>query len=163
MLTTFYLCIEFAPFIFISFRNIEHGTKWTKFRRRDELFAGFFLEWVCFFILYRPRELTKWFMPLRIITRHNLKSPQREFLDANYFATLPSSSRFKLIMTRRPFSIPLCSGPVFCLLLGVSSDYAQPITGQVTEVTYPVIGWAQPGLTLSKRQKTGPDLSGVVT
>ena len=31
-------------------------------------------------------------------------------------------------------------GPVFCLLLGVSSDYAQPITGQVTEVTCPVIG-----------------------
>ena len=48
-------------------------------------------------------------------------------------------------------------GPVFCLLLGVSSDYAQPITGQVTEVTCPVIGRAQPELTQSKRQKTGPD------
>ena len=47
-------------------------------------------------------------------------------------------------------------GPVFCLLLGVSSDYAQPITGQVTEVTCPVIGRAQPELTPSKRQKTGP-------
>ena len=47
-------------------------------------------------------------------------------------------------------------GPVFCLLLGVSSDYAQPITGQVTEVTCPVIGGAQPELTPSKRQKTGP-------
>ena len=31
-------------------------------------------------------------------------------------------------------------GPVFCLLFGVSSDYAQPITGQVTEITCPVIG-----------------------
>ena len=50
------------------------------------------------------------------------------------------------------------SGPVFCLLLGVSSDYAQPITGQVTEVTCPVIGRAQPELTLSKRQKMGPDV-----
>ena len=50
------------------------------------------------------------------------------------------------------------SGPVFCLLLGVSSDYAQPITGQVTEVTCPVIGRAQPELTLSKRQKTGHGL-----
>ena len=50
----------------------------------------------------------------------------------------------------------LSSGPVFCLLLRVSSDYAQPITGQVTEVTCPVIGWAQPELTQSKRQKTGP-------
>ena len=48
------------------------------------------------------------------------------------------------------------TGPVFCLAVGVSSDYAQPITGQVTEVTSPVIGWAQPELTQSKRQKTGP-------
>ena len=47
-------------------------------------------------------------------------------------------------------------GSVFCVLLRVSSDYAQPITGQVTEVTYPVIGWAQPELTPSKRQKTDP-------
>ena len=50
------------------------------------------------------------------------------------------------------------SGPVFCLLLGVSSDYAQPITGQVTEVTCPVIGQAQSELTPSKTQKTGPGL-----
>ena len=49
------------------------------------------------------------------------------------------------------------SGSVFCLLLGVSSDYAQPITGQVTEVTCPVIGQAQPELTPSKRQETGSD------
>ena len=49
-------------------------------------------------------------------------------------------------------------GPVFCLLLGVSSDYVQPITGQVTEVTCPVIGRAQPELSPSKRQRTGPDL-----
>ena len=35
-------------------------------------------------------------------------------------------------------------------------NYAQPITGQVTEVTCPVIGRAQPELTPSKRQKTGP-------
>ena len=48
----------------------------------------------------------------------------------------------------------LRSGPVFCPLLGESSDYAQPITGQVTEVTWPVIGWAQPELTPSKRQKS---------
>ena len=41
---------------------------------------------------------------------------------------------------------------VFCLLLGVSSDYAQPITGQVTEVTCPVIGWAQPEFTPSKTE-----------
>ena len=32
----------------------------------------------------------------------------------------------------------------------------QPITGQVTEVTCPVIGRAQPELTPSKRLKTGP-------
>ena len=47
-------------------------------------------------------------------------------------------------------------GTIFCLLLGVSSDYAKPITGQVTEVTCPVIGRAQPELTPSKRQKMGP-------
>ena len=52
--------------------------------------------------------------------------------------------------------VSLSSGPVFCLLLGVSLDYAQPITGQGTEVTCPVIGWAQPNLTPSKRQKMGP-------
>ena len=34
------------------------------------------------------------------------------------------------------------SGPVFCRLLGVSSGYARPITGQVTSVTWLVIGWA---------------------
>ena len=46
--------------------------------------------------------------------------------------------------------------PVFCLLLGVSSDYAQQITGQVTEVTCPEIGWTQPELTLIKREKMSP-------
>ena len=48
------------------------------------------------------------------------------------------------------------AGSVFCLLLGVSLDYAQPITGQVTEVTCPVTGRAQPELTPSRREKTGP-------
>ena len=38
-----------------------------------------------------------------------------------------------------------CTGPVFCLLLGVSSDNAQLITDQVTEV----IDQAQPELTPS--------------
>ena len=57
----------------------------------------------------------------------------------------------------RPSGKQCCRpGPVFCLLLGVSSDYAQPITGQVIEVTCPVIGRAQPELTPRKRQKTGP-------
>ena len=41
-----------------------------------------------------------------------------------------------------------CSpGSVFCLLPGVTSGCARPITGQVTSVTWPVIGWAQPELT----------------
>ena len=48
------------------------------------------------------------------------------------------------------------TGPVFCLLIGVSSDYAQPITGQVTEVTCPVIGQAQPELTPSSETENGP-------
>ena len=38
--------------------------------------------------------------------------------------------------------------------LRVNSDYAQPISGQVTEAIWPVIGRAQPELTPSKRQKT---------
>ena len=49
--------------------------------------------------------------------------------------------------------------PVFCLLPGGSSDYAQPITGQVTEVTWPVIGQAEPELIPIKRQKTGTSLN----
>ena len=48
-------------------------------------------------------------------------------------------------------------GPLFCLLLGICSDYAQPITGQVTEVACPAIGRAQPELTPSKRQKWAQD------
>ena len=60
--------------------------------------------------------------------------------------------------SRHAFLFP---GPVFCLLLGVSSDYAQPITGQVTEVTCPVIGRAQPELTPRKRQKMGPGFESV--
>ena len=53
-------------------------------------------------------------------------------------------------------SISGCNqGPV-SVLLGVSSGCAQPITGQVTSVTWPVIGWAKSELTPSKRQKTGP-------
>ena len=40
--------------------------------------------------------------------------------------------------------------------LGVSSGFARPITGQVTSVTCPVIGWAESELTQSKIQKTGP-------
>ena len=48
-------------------------------------------------------------------------------------------------------------GPVFCLLLWVSSGCAWPITGQVTSVTWPVIGWAWSELTPNKRQKTDPD------
>ena len=42
---------------------------------------------------------------------------------------------------------------LICLLFGGSSDYAQPIPDQFTEVTCPVIGRAQPELTPSKRQK----------
>ena len=40
------------------------------------------------------------------------------------------------------YEMNITSGPIFCLLPGVSSGCAQPITGQVTSVTWPVIGWA---------------------
>ena len=66
-----------------------------------------------------------------------------------------------MAVTRRDHHVSMDTpGTIFCLLLGVSSDYAQPITGQVTEVTCPVIGQAQPDLTSSKGQKTGPDRAG---
>ena len=46
-------------------------------------------------------------------------------------------------------------GP-FSVSLGISSDYSQPITGQVTEVTCPVIGQAQPELTHEQETGNGP-------
>ena len=55
------------------------------------------------------------------------------------------------------------SGPVFCLLLGARSGCVRSITGQVTSVTWPVIGWTQSELTPRKRQKTGPDLYSPLT
>ena len=50
------------------------------------------------------------------------------------------------------------SGPVFCPLLGLSSGYAQPFTGQVTEVTCHVIDRQQLEFTPAKREKMGPSL-----
>ena len=55
------------------------------------------------------------------------------------------------------------SGLIFCLLLGVSSDYAQPITGQVTEVTCPVIGRAQPELTQSEQETENGPWTGTIS
>ena len=49
---------------------------------------------------------------------------------------------FKLAITVQKLDIIIWPGPVFCLLLGVSSGCARPIKGQVTSVTWPVIGWA---------------------
>ena len=77
---------------------------------------------------------------------------------------------FGHLMTRKPCTLcPLLQleqsqqcgeddnwpGPVFCPLLRVSSGCDRPITGQVTSVTWPVIGWALSELTPSKRQKMG--------
>ena len=67
-------------------------------------------------------------------------------------------AKYLLVAKTMEYTLACKSGPVFCLLLGVSSDYAQPITGQVTEVTCPEIGRAQPELIPSKIQKTGPGL-----
>ena len=55
-----------------------------------------------------------------------------------------------------PFLTHHRSGAVFCLLLQVSSDYARPITGQVTEVTCPVIGRTQPELTPEQETEYRP-------
>ena len=40
----------------------------------------------------------------------------------------------RLMLTQTP-------EPIFCILLKVNSGCAQPITGQVISVTWPVIGW----------------------
>ena len=47
-------------------------------------------------------------------------------------------------------------GPVLSFLFGVRWGCAQAITGQITEVTCPVICPAQPKLTSSKTYKRGP-------
>ena len=63
-----------------------------------------------------------------------------------------------IVLTSFFWNIPVSApGPIFCLLLSGSLGYAQPITGQVTELTCPVIGQAQPDPTLSKRQKMDPE------
>ena len=74
------------------------------------------------------------------------------FVDVNLTGGSPCSKTQTRLASK---SYP-CTGPVFCLLLGVSSDCALPVTGQVTSVTWPVIGWVQSELTPSKGQKTGP-------
>ena len=64
----------------------------------------------------------------------------------NIFVTVTRSCFY--IETRQSLWCQLCrywrTRARFLSLFGVSSDYAQPITGQVTEVTCPVIGRAQP-------------------
>ena len=92
---------------------------------------------------------------------------ERWYFDSNVTkicAWCPADNKSALVKSMNTFylnqwfqcqwRIDASSGPVFCLLPRVSSDYAHPITGQVTEVTCPVIGRAQPELTPSNRQKT---------
>ena len=71
-----------------------------------------------------------------------------------YYVSIPKLQLYNVKFTGNIF----VRGPVSYHLLAVSSDYAQPITGRVTEAICPVIGRAQPGITLSKRQKTGSDV-----
>ena len=54
-------------------------------------------------------------------------------------------------------------GPVFCLLLGVNSEYGQPITGQVTSVTCSVIDWAYSDFTLGVNYEYAQPITGQVT
>ena len=92
---------------------------------------------------YKANLLTSWGGPINLT-----------HFTINVCALHPNlEKKISLALT---WKIVIRSGSVFCLLLRVSLDYAQPITGRVTEVTCPVIGWAQPELTPSKRQKTGP-------
>ena len=71
-----------------------------------------------------------------------------------YYLVKKARSTLALVYWYTDIDVPRAR---FCLLLGVSSGCAWPITGQVTSVAWPVIGWAQTELTLRKRQKIGPD------
>ena len=84
------------------------------------------------------------------------KNSECIFLKGKFRLHLILFPRVHLEMGHHWLSYSLTSGPIFCLLLGVRSDYAQPITVQVTEVTCPVIGWAQPELTPIPRKKKCP-------
>ena len=117
-------------FPFIQYYTVFHPDK-------QHLFIDLFTNRPCTFKLY----ISTWLVPLYLQCKNHKWVP----LFPNIL-----SVKSALIW------VNIGSGPIFCLLLGVSSDCAQPITGQVTEVTCPVIGRAQPELTPSKRQKTGP-------
>ena len=77
----------------------------------------------------------------------------KKILQPSFFPKYNSyTSKISILILNQPPAFQA----VFCLLIWVSSDYAQPIARQVTEVACPGIGQAQPELTPSKRQKTGP-------
>ena len=111
-----------------------------------------------------PRRLTLWSMEICCWRRPYLEKT----FNVNGFV-LFQRFIFWSVMFYSPFSYVReyqnkdvfiqWSGPDFCLLLWASSDYSQPITGQVTEVTCCVIGRTQPELARSKRQKPGPDVT----
>ena len=62
-----------------------------------------------------------------------------------------------------PLALLMINWTCFLSLAGSKLSYAQPITGQVTEVTCPVIGRAQPELTPSKghRKQAESEITGV--
>ena len=103
--------------------------------------------------------LNSWWM-IDAIWRHRSGSTLARVMACDLMTPSHYWNYYWLIKDEIPFLKPLhlpgaydsTTGPIFCLSLGVSSDYAQPITGQVTEVTFPVIGRAQSELTPSKLQ-----------
>ena len=86
-----------------------------------------------------------------------------------WVSTKVTQLRSNVLMSLLPWSIHMCvnirqnitkihwPGPVFCLLLRVSSGCARPFTGQVTSVTWPVIGWAESELTPGRDRKWALD------
>ena len=95
-----------------------------------QLHAGLF-ELPMYYILYRLGQLVG--EVIRIIWANVWygSSPYCIALISVWTASIESNNNYRLQ-----------TGAVFCLLCWVSSDCAQPITGQVTSVTWPVIGWA---------------------
>ena len=101
-------------------------------------------------VIMKRRHASQWVaatMAMSIAGRHvSVKSSQ--IIGSLIIPTAKKTSNMPLYTTTRPLlfgSVLFCiiqywPGPFFCVLFGVSSDYAQPITGQVIEVTCPVIG-----------------------
>ena len=90
---------------------------------------------------------------LKIKTSVWEKFPVLDLISKILHVLMPCCSMQHAMLTPINTCIYCQRGPIFCLLLRVSSGYARPIAGQVTSVTWPVIGWAY---SQQEAEKTRP-------